>query len=60
MKAYVAVSGLMFLLLVLAHAARIVAEGVAVAAQPLFAISSIFSLTMCVWSWRVFRRQQGS
>jgi len=59
MRAYVITAGALFALLVLAHVARLFAEGLAVAREPLFAGATLLSLGMVVWAWRVLRRPIG-
>ncbi len=50
MKAYVATTGLLFSLLVVVHAARIVAEGRGPLGQPFFVVSTMASLAMAAWA----------
>jgi hypothetical protein len=56
MKAYLVTSGVVFALVLLAHVARIVAEGVHVAANPWFVGSTVLSAALCVWAWRLLRQ----
>ena len=55
MKAYVLTSGIVFALVVAAHIARVVAEGPRLLVQPTFALTSVLSLVLTVWAWRMFR-----
>jgi hypothetical protein len=54
-KLYVLISGAMFVLLLVAHAARFIAEGASVAANPTFVVSTVLALAMSGWAVRVFR-----
>jgi uncharacterized protein len=55
---YALASGAIFLLLVVAHAARIALEGWQVLTQPDFALATLFALVLSVWAWRVHRAQR--
>jgi hypothetical protein len=54
MRTYVVTTGLMFALLVVAHAARLAAEGPAAFHSPVFVIASLLSIGMLAWSVLVF------
>ena len=56
MKAYVATSGSIFGLIVLAHLLRIVAEGSRVARDPVFVLLTLAAASLSFWAWRVFGR----
>lgn len=56
MKAYVVTSGIVFLLVVLAHIARLISEGVHLLVQPTFALTSVLSTALTIWAWRLFSR----
>jgi hypothetical protein len=56
MKAYIITSGAIFGLITLAHIARIFAEGLSLAANPLFIALTVVAGALCFWSWRVLRR----
>ncbi len=58
MKLYVAVTGLLFGLLTLAHVWRVYEEPHLIR-DPFFAIVTVLSAGICVWSWRVARRGPG-
>ena len=53
MRAYVATSGTVFALLVLAHIARVFAEGLRVASNPWFIASTLAATVLCVWAFRL-------
>ena len=55
MKAYLVVTGAVFGLIVLAHALRFIEEGLASAKNPWFVITSVLSVALCVWAWRLLR-----
>ena len=54
MKAYVT-TGSVFGLLVLAHGARVVAEGPHLATDPEFIVITIVAATLCAWAWYLLR-----
>jgi hypothetical protein len=56
MKCYLAVSGIIFFLIILAHAARIVAEGARLLREPDFILASIVAAGMSIWAFVLFRR----
>ncbi|SDR76501.1 hypothetical protein [Opitutus sp. GAS368] len=56
MKTYVAVTGLLFVLLVVAHVLRIFSEGIHVAGNPWFLFTTVLSVGLCGWSWRMWRQ----
>lgn len=55
MKAYVTTTGSVFGLLVLAHIARVVAEGPRVAADPLFVLLTVVAAALCAWAGYLLR-----
>jgi hypothetical protein len=55
MKAYLMTSGAMFGLLVVAHLLRILAEGLHVARDPWFVLSTTVSGVLCFWALRLLR-----
>ena len=57
MKLYILITGIVFALLFLAHVARLVLEGWQVA-SPVFVITTLASLAMCVWAISRYRQQQ--
>jgi hypothetical protein len=55
MRTYVLASGVIFLVLALAHAARLVAEGSGPLHNPLFVASSLLGLGMAMWAAVILR-----
>jgi hypothetical protein len=55
MKAYVATTGVIFALIFAIHIWRLVDEGWELAQEPAFIISSLLSIGLCIWAWRVHR-----
>ena len=55
MRAYLATSGLIFLAVALAHAARLIAEGMGPLQEPIFVVSSLLALAMAVWAASTLR-----
>jgi len=55
MKAYVTTTGSVFGLLVLAHLARVIAEGPHVATDPLFVFMTVLAAVLCVWAGYLLR-----
>ena len=55
MRAYILVSGMIFLGLALAHVARLIAEGLAPLHEPIFLVTSLLALGMTVWAAVSFR-----
>ena len=56
MKAYVIVTGLLLVLLVVAHVLRVFQEGINVARDPWFLFTTAASFSICFWSWRMWRQ----
>jgi hypothetical protein len=56
MRSYVLVSGMVFLLIVLAHVARLFAEGIHLLKEPAFAFTSVLSIALVGWAWRAYRQ----
>ena len=56
MKAYVVSTGLLSILIFLAHIARLFDEGLGPLEQPVFLLSSAMSLAMGVWAVVIWRR----
>jgi hypothetical protein len=52
-KAYVITSGTVFSLMVAAHIWRAVAEGPALAKNPVFDLITVAALALALWAWRV-------
>jgi hypothetical protein len=55
MKPYIITTGLAFGLILLAHAARVWAEGWHLLREPVFGLTSLASAALCVWAWRIVR-----
>ncbi len=61
MRAYTAVTGAIFILLVGAHFLRIVDEGLGPLRDPIFVVTSLLSLAMALWAsrtWKQLRKQR--
>jgi hypothetical protein len=56
MKAYIITSGVIFGLVVLAHLARIAAEGGGLVRDPWYVLLTIAAAALCVWAFAVLRR----
>ena len=54
MKAYLITTGTLFALLALAHVWRVILER-HLARDPWFILTTLISVSMCVWAWRLFR-----
>jgi len=52
-KAYLATTGTVFGLLVVAHVWRAVAEGPAIAKSPVFILLTVAAAALSVWAWRL-------
>jgi hypothetical protein len=57
MRSYLVVSGALFALLVGAHVARMVVEGVGVAGHADFVVSTIVGVGMTAWALRLLVRK---
>ena len=55
MRAYVATSGIIFGLLVLAHLVRVAAEGAHLARDPSFVLVTLAAAALCLWAFRILR-----
>ena len=53
MKAYLATTGTVFGLIVVAHVWRAVAEGVAIVKSPVFILLTVAAAALSVWAWRL-------
>jgi hypothetical protein len=56
MKSYVLISGIVFSLVVVAHIARVFAEGVDLLSSASFVFTSILSIALAGWAWRLYRQ----
>ena len=54
MKAYIATTGILFVLLFVAHATRVFSEP-HLARDPWFVLTSIISIVLAVWAFRLYR-----
>ncbi|HTH39084.1 MAG TPA: hypothetical protein VL572_14005 [Pyrinomonadaceae bacterium] len=57
MKAYLVVTGIVFLLLGVSHIARVVAEGTHLFAEPVFVLTTISSAGIFVWATALLRNE---
>lgn len=55
-KVYLLVTAIIFLLVLIAHIARIAAEGTHLLGEPTFLLSSVLSVAMIAWSAVLFKR----
>ena len=55
MKAYAIITGTVFALVFAAHIWRAVAEGSALAKNPVFIVTTVAAAALVVWAWRVIR-----
>ena len=56
MRAYIAVTGVIFGLITLAHLARVAMEGSSLAAEPWFILLTLAAAGMCAWAFTLLRR----
>ena len=59
MKAYLAITGLTFLLIFGAHVARVATEGGHLLREPMFTGTSLLSLGMAAWAGWLLRSRRG-
>ncbi|MDX6498472.1 MAG: hypothetical protein QOG23_1732 [Blastocatellia bacterium] len=55
MKAYLVTTGVVFVLITLAHIVRIVMEGSHLLKEPLYVILTLVAAGLSVWAWRLLR-----
>lgn len=55
MRAYIAITGALYALIVVAHIIRFAMEGGHVLTEPVFVVATFIALFMAGWSWRLFR-----
>jgi hypothetical protein len=55
MRAYVAITGVLFGLLTIAHLVRAYLEGARVAGEPVFIVFTVLSLALCIWAGQLIR-----
>jgi hypothetical protein len=53
MRAYVLITGVIFGLITLAHIWRVFAEGLHLAASPVFILLTAVAAGLCFWAWRL-------
>jgi len=51
-------TGLVFGLIVLAHVARLVAEGMQLARDPWFVMTTVLATGLCLWALRLLRQSR--
>lgn len=56
MKSYIITTGVLFVLLVVAHIARIVGEGWYLARDPFFVTATVVAGGLAGWAWRLARQ----
>jgi hypothetical protein len=56
MKAYLITTGTVFGLIVLAHIARVFAEGPRLATDPVFVLLTVLPAALSFWAWRLLSR----
>jgi hypothetical protein len=57
MRSYLLTSGIIFFLIVIAHAARIAVEGLHLATEADFLAATALALGMAIWACVLFRRK---
>lgn len=60
MKAYVITTGVVFAALVIAHVARLFAEGVHLLTEPLFVLLTAAAASLAIWAGWLATRSSGS
>jgi hypothetical protein len=60
MRTYVAITGVIFGLITVAHIWRIVAEGTRLATEPFFVLMTVASTTFALWAVRLLRSRSTS
>ena len=58
MRLYVIVTGIIFALVVIAHAARMISEDAKLASDPIYLVVTACAAGLCIWSWLVLRRSR--
>jgi hypothetical protein len=56
MRSYIAVSGLIFLLILVGHGVRAAAEGPGTLQEPIFLLSSFIAAGLAIWAAILLRR----
>jgi hypothetical protein len=57
MKAYLTITGIVFALILVAHAARVISEGLWLMTEPTFMATSIAALGLAAWALVLLRRK---
>jgi hypothetical protein len=60
MKAYLVTTGTVFGLIVVAHVARVFAEGPHLATDPVFLVLTFAATALSFWAWRLLWRSRRS
>ena len=55
MRAYVITSGIVFSLIVCAHIARAIAEGLSLLKDPIYILTTLAAVALSLWAWSVLR-----
>ena len=55
MKTYVMTTGILFGLVTLAHAWRVLVEGPGLATDPWYILLTVAAAGLCLWAWRLIR-----
>jgi hypothetical protein len=55
MKAYIITTGVIFGLVAVAHVLRVIQEGLGLLKNPWFIFTTLISVGICLWAWRVLR-----
>ena len=58
MRLYVAVTGVLFALIVVAHVARMVMENAKLASDPVYLLMTALCAGLSFWAWVVLRRSR--
>lgn len=58
MRVYVLITGTLFAMIVVAHIARMAAEGLAIAKDPFFALATVIAGAMSAWAFLLVRQAQ--
>ena len=56
MKSYIIITGIIFVLLFIAHVARVVVEGSHPLTEPIFLLTTFASVGMAVWAIYLFKK----
>jgi len=56
LKAYLLTTGTVFALIIAVHIARILAEGWHLVKEPGFIFTTVLSVALAVWAWRLLSR----